>query len=209
MSPNARRFVTRRPFLNCCLLLGLLLASVAGLPSLTRKVGAVFVAPGFPESTKALRPAAVPTAQTRLRESYGKLPLRFEANQGQTDQRVKFLARGPGYNLFLTADEAVLSLSVPVTPQRKQARLALAAKTSDIAKRKSQAVVTMKLVGANPQSRVEGLEELAGKSNYFNGSASQSRLPPIIRPSRHWSGRGDTLWLKSVGEPLSWSSEFS
>jgi hypothetical protein len=28
--------------------------------------------------------------------SYAKLPLSFEANQGQADKRVKFLARGPG-----------------------------------------------------------------------------------------------------------------
>src|SRR6266699_4087471 len=49
-------------------------------------------------------------AQARLAESYGKLPLSFEANQGQTDPRVKFLSRGSGYSLFLTGDEAVLAL---------------------------------------------------------------------------------------------------
>jgi len=38
------------------------------------------------------------------------LPMFFEANQGQTDLRVKFLSRGHGYGLFLTANEAVLSL---------------------------------------------------------------------------------------------------
>jgi hypothetical protein len=42
--------------------------------------------------------------------SYAKLPLSFEANQGQTDQNVKFLSHGLGYALFLTGDEAVLSL---------------------------------------------------------------------------------------------------
>ena len=41
---------------------------------------------------------------------YASLPLSFERNQGQTDQRVKFLARGLGYTLFLTSDEAVLAL---------------------------------------------------------------------------------------------------
>jgi hypothetical protein len=40
-----------------------------------------------------------------------KLPLSFEPNQGQTDPRVKFLARGAGYGVFLTADQAVLTLS--------------------------------------------------------------------------------------------------
>jgi hypothetical protein len=49
-------------------------------------------------------------ARPRLAESYGKLPLSFEANQGQTNARVRFLSRGRGYTLFLTGDEAVLSL---------------------------------------------------------------------------------------------------
>ena len=48
---------------------------------------------------------------TRFSEAYGKLPLHFEANQGQTDPRVKFLAHGGGYTLFLTATDAVLLLS--------------------------------------------------------------------------------------------------
>src|SRR5256884_9504347 len=60
---------------------------------------------------KLTKPAssAEPT-QARLAESYGKLPLSFEANRGQTDPRVKFLSRGSGYTLFLTSDEAVLAL---------------------------------------------------------------------------------------------------
>jgi hypothetical protein len=41
-------------------------------------------------------------------ENYGKLPLSFEVNQGQTAPDVKFLSRGPGYGLFLTPTEAVL-----------------------------------------------------------------------------------------------------
>src|SRR2546430_11492849 len=45
-----------------------------------------------------------------LYDLYQRLPLTFERNAGQTDRRVKFLARGPGYTLFLTGDEAVLSL---------------------------------------------------------------------------------------------------
>ncbi len=46
----------------------------------------------------------------QLVANYGKLPLSFEANQGQTDGQVKFLSRGRGYSLFLTGDEAVLTL---------------------------------------------------------------------------------------------------
>src|ERR1700730_6762465 len=49
---------------------------------------------------------AAPAAKAR----YGRLPLSFEENRGQTDPRVKFLSRGNGYSLFLTSTEAVLKL---------------------------------------------------------------------------------------------------
>jgi hypothetical protein len=54
---------------------------------------------------------AAPQAQARILDGYGKLPLSFEANHGQTDSRVKFLSRTSGYSLFLTGDEVVLALS--------------------------------------------------------------------------------------------------
>jgi hypothetical protein len=41
------------------------------------------------------------------------VPLSFEANQGQTDSRVKFISRGDGYSLFLTPQEAVFTLRPP------------------------------------------------------------------------------------------------
>ena len=49
-------------------------------------------------------------ARPRLIASYGKLPLSFEANQGQADPRVKFLSRGRGYGVFLTGSEVVLEV---------------------------------------------------------------------------------------------------
>src|SRR5437867_4080064 len=57
----------------------------------------------------ASTPRPVPT-QITVNARYGKLPLSFEANYGQTDSAVKFLARGPGYRLFLTSGETVLVL---------------------------------------------------------------------------------------------------
>src|SRR5262247_2873087 len=51
-----------------------------------------------------------PRTRTRLEQAYGKLPMRFEANKGQTDARVKFMARGASYSVFLTENETVLQL---------------------------------------------------------------------------------------------------
>src|ERR1700750_3095135 len=61
----------------------------------------------------AAHPASTQTSVVKPQNTatdYGRLPLSFEANQGQTDSRVKFLSRGQGYSLFLTQKEAVLAL---------------------------------------------------------------------------------------------------
>jgi len=81
--------------------------------------------------------------------AFQKLPLVFEANTGQIDPAVKFLSRGSGYTLFLTADEAVLAL---------------------IKAPGDGTVLRMTLVGAQPSPRIAGLEELPGKVNYFIGN---------------------------------------
>jgi hypothetical protein len=129
--------------------------------------------------------------KTHLAENYGKLPLSFEANQGQTDSLVKFLSRGRGYSLFLTGDEAVLKLgrasqkskvksqrsrvkdenrpsSLLTRPLKEAKDDRLAAK--DQRQKTEDTVVRMKLVGANASAEVSGADELPGKSNYFIGN---------------------------------------
>src|SRR5882757_820676 len=68
-------------------------------------------------------PAAAAT-DAHLSESYGKLPLQFEANRGQTHKDVRFLSRGAGYSLYLTAGEAVLVLTKPNADPTHDARTA-------------------------------------------------------------------------------------
>jgi hypothetical protein len=63
----------------------------------------------------ATEPSA-PANASAARSSYGKLPLSFEANTGQTDARVKFLSRGNGYTLFLTKHEATIALRKSLRP---------------------------------------------------------------------------------------------
>src|SRR5215813_14430624 len=48
--------------------------------------------------------------QAQINEQYGRLPMSFEPNQGQVDSSARFLARGRGYQVFLTDTEAVLQL---------------------------------------------------------------------------------------------------
>ena len=110
-----------------------------------------------PISAPAARGSAAGQAsrvvQPELRTSYGKLPLAFEANQGQTASDVKFLAHGGGYALFLTATDAILTL------HRGAKRAGL-----------DPALLRMKLSGASGKSSVAGSDELPGKTNYFIGN---------------------------------------
>src|SRR5258707_11957538 len=111
-------------------------------------------------------PAAAAT-DARVTESYGKLPLQFEANRGQTDKDVHFLSRGAAYSLYLTGGEAVLVLAKPDADAKRDAR---GAPTRPGAKAQVKSVaLRMSLVGATRKPVVSGREELPGKANYFIG----------------------------------------
>ena len=114
---------------------------------------------------------ADPKGQARILDQYGKLPLSFEANHGQTDARVKFLARTSEYSLFLTGDEAVLALSAK-NARTNRTKMADSHRglSSGAAEAKAGGVLRMKLRNANPAAKVTGVEELAGANNYFIGN---------------------------------------
>jgi hypothetical protein len=127
-----------------------------------------------------VRSAAAPeAAKSRLVESYGKLPLSFELNRGQTEPQVKFLSRGNGYTLFLEPTEAVLNLKKHGTghtrPEKSRRGFFRHAanhqlRQTESGSGESGSLLRMKLVGANPEPHVTGIDELPGKSNYFAGN---------------------------------------
>ena len=108
--------------------------------------------------------------RARLSEAYGKLPLQFEANEGQTDARVKFISRGSGSDLFLTSDGAVLSLDATRRHGDTQTRREEIPNQKSQIKNPKSAAIRMKLAGANPQPQITALDELPGKANYFIGN---------------------------------------
>ena len=52
-------------------------------------------------------------AAARVSDAYGRLPLHFQANQGQEQDEVRFSARGAGYSVFLTTGEAIVLITRP------------------------------------------------------------------------------------------------
>jgi len=91
------------------------------------------------------QPAPVRTPKA----DYGKLPLSFEANQGQTDSSVQFLSRGPGYTVYLRPQEAVLALSDGES---------------------SASAVHLRLAGANASAKSAPEDQQITRTNYLIGS---------------------------------------
>ena len=103
--------------------------------------------------------------------AYGKLPMAFEANQGQTDPQVRYLSHGNGYELFLTTDEAVLTLREPqpvhATAVRNKVLFAERRKPRGAVK---TSVLRMRFDEANPAPKIVGTNVLPGKVSYFVGN---------------------------------------
>jgi len=166
------------------------------LPSLQRILGLVsstFLALGLAHGGQGERTASsggvtlapvearsqAPVPQSPVAQSLNNLPWRFEANQGQSDQRVDFISRGQGYTLFLAGEEAVLSLQKPSAVgaqpsadgsqilEIRNSKLETGISKSDA--RHSDSVVRMKLAGAQAAKAV-GLDPLPTKTDYFLGS---------------------------------------
>jgi uncharacterized repeat protein (TIGR01451 family) len=108
----------------------------------------------------------LPPVQTAPKAQFYSLPMHFEANAGQTDAAVDFLSRGPGYTVFLTPSQAVLTLQSGSEPKTSSK----AGPREQAQKGRRQSSLSMTLVGANVTSAVEGQDKLEGTVNYFVGN---------------------------------------
>ncbi len=84
---------------------------------------------------------------------------------------MKFLSRGAGYDLFLTATEAVLRVQKPrILKVERSEKDPTQANDGPDANVREGTVLRLKMLGANTAPKVEGNEELPGKVNYFIGN---------------------------------------
>ncbi|GAC1446143.1 MAG: SBBP repeat-containing protein [Pyrinomonadaceae bacterium] len=168
-------------------------------PSTARSSASPFTHSRQPAKTTASETPPIPVSdeaqRARINASYGKLPLSFEANRGQTDARVKFTARGAGYGLFLTGDEALLNLHRRDPRINEEAdgfedvgnqnltRVRRLAKRQLAPHRSIETIVKMNLIGANV-AEVVGEDEQTGKSNYFIGHDPSKWRTDVARYGR-------------------------
>ncbi|WP_077490175.1 SBBP repeat-containing protein [Sinomonas mesophila] len=88
-------------------------------------------------------------------DAYGKLPLSFVANAGQTDESVRYYAQGAGFGFFFTEGKAVLSL----------------------AKGDRGHALELGFLGSSPDATLEAGEPAAGTVNYLTAGESHTSLP--------------------------------
>lgn len=98
----------------------------------------------------------------QVSRSSGPVSFTFEENQGQTHERVRYIARLPGYTLFLTEGEVVFVLHPPsFNKEDRDAHISTGTRSR---------VVRMKFGGGRPEPMVEGIEQVGERSNYFVGN---------------------------------------
>lgn len=133
----------------------------SGLAVIAAVWAVVMVIPGKDSTRPAPASSSFPLQKTLANTAYGKLPLFFEANRGQTDPQVRFVSRGPGYTLFITPTEAIFSL---LTPQSM---------TDPEPTAVNFTALQMRLIAANPHAKASGLEILPTQVNYLRGQDRQ------------------------------------
>lgn len=85
--------------------------------------------------------------------------LRFEANRGQTDEQVKYLARATGYNIFLAENEADIVLHHEMRPSETVARGKM------IVVRAYASVLRLRFANSNPPTKIVPLLYRRGGGN--------------------------------------------
>jgi len=159
-----------------------------------------------------------PIAQNRIHAQYAALSLAFEANEGQADPQIQYVARGNGYKLGLTSSKAIMSLpgrkgQSEVRDMMMNKRRGAAGVKAMMKKRaltahhdsSPAAAVEMNLLGADPHAQLIAGDLQQGKVNYFLGkdpSKWHSNIPLYGRVSYRSIYPGIDLAFHGAGKQL-------
>jgi len=85
------------------------------------------------------------SAKRKVLEAFRKFPLYFISNEGQIDARVAYYAKGSGYTIFFTKDEAVFAFH-------------------------DELILRLRYLGANSKVMLRGTKVADAKVNYYLGN---------------------------------------
>jgi uncharacterized repeat protein (TIGR01451 family) len=108
-------------------------------------------------------------ARRRLLDSYGKLPLSFVQNKGQTETGVRYYAQGAGFGFYFTDEKVALTFG---NGERGTA-------------------LDLRFIGANPEAKLEAQRRATGDVNYLTGASAAKQYTNL--PTYHQVAYRD-LW---------------
>ena len=114
-------------------------------------------------------------------------PLVFEPNSGQFPEQVKWIARGPDYQLLFTSEGASFKLFEDASEPRPSLPSAPGSRPelpSGALRKPSYSTVQMKLTGGRPWAAIKGLEPTGGITNYLLGGQSRNWKTGVQHYSR-------------------------
>jgi len=139
--------------------------------------------------------ATIAHAQAKVSANYGKLPMSFEENRGQSAPQVKFLSQGQGYAMFLTSSGVTMNLqpaALSHSDRHAQVRMSFAgAHSAAITGENQQSSHTSYFLGNDPAKWVTGVPNYAhvryrslypGVDLLFYGNQRQLEYDWLVAP---------------------------
>ena len=112
--------------------------------------------------------------KTKAVEAYGKLPLLFIANNGQTDKSVRFYERGSGHATFFTEEGVYISLNrakeKEAVEQDVKGKRGIPSSEKSRPLNYESSLVKLIPLHANPSPQIIAEAPQEGKVNYFTGN---------------------------------------
>ena len=123
-------------------------------------------------------PAVVNAKAHALISDFGRVPVFFVPNRGQTDDRVGFYVKGADKTIYFSPDGVTFALSYSATPRSKKEVRKLFEHISDarnelMDKELRRWTVKMDFLGARKDVKPEGLEKTGASISYFRGKPEE------------------------------------
>jgi len=115
-------------------------------------------------ATHDVRPAATTASREpdiRVRERVVKLPMRFEPNAGRTNPAIDFIARGPGYGIYVSAAGPAIVLGSSARTRDEDGAAGLP---------QPPARISMQLAGGRANLEATARHPLSGRTNHLQGN---------------------------------------